>query len=168
MPSFIEIGEPLTLTMIDASPWRLNLLAERSNRMGAANELIWCISKKGRRFFSYGIDKNASRLFPFTQNEKVSRFKLAQNGRLWFLDGYTDKLIYTHYNGEWRDFTNGGTMRRLVQSLRDFIMTGKLLYGDLGPWPEMRGMPLSHSNDRWAYGSDMELVRQKALELKII
>lgn len=155
MPGFIEIGEPMTLIWINATTWRLNLLAERHNRMGVANELIWYISKKGRRFFSYG-----------TNNEKVSRFRLAQNGRLWFLDGYTDKLIYTHYNGEWRGFTNGGTMRRLVQSLRDFIMTGKLLYGDLGPWPS--DFRLGVSGDRWAYGSDMELVRQKACELKII
>lgn len=151
MPSFIELGAPMTMKLINAAPWRRQDLAERHDRMSDANDLIYCISERGRRLFSYGPN-----------NENVSQFKLAQNGRLWFLDGYANRLIYTHYNGPWRHFTNGGTLRRLIQGLRDFIMTGKCLCGDLGPWPER------HGNDRWAYGSDMELVRQKAAELRII
>jgi hypothetical protein len=132
----------------------LHMLAERYNRMGKANELISFISKNGRNFFRS----------PSKDGADVAHFLLSDNGRVWFLDAYTRKKIYTHYNGRWRGFSEGGTMRRLVEYMRDFIRTGQPIHqSQLGPWPEW-----TCGGDLWGYGDDMELVREKAAALGML
>lgn len=85
-------------------------------------------------------------------------------GRVWFVDAYSGKRIYTHYNGEWRGFTNGGTMRSLVNLLRDFIMDGEPRNTSLlGPWPDWYC-----DGDLWGYGDAMTEVREAATRLGVI
>lgn len=107
----------------------------REARCKTANELLLIISAHGRRFFY--------------DSGSVCRMHVDLRGRVWFRDAYSGRSIYTHYRGRWRGFTHGGTLKALVESLRDFI-TGRrktLPLGHLGPWPETvcRG-------DLWGYG----------------
>jgi hypothetical protein len=115
----------------------------KHERVEAVNRLIWVIAQYGRKFFRHG--------------ERVACFELDHRGRVWFVDAYSQKRIYTHYRYEWRGFTNGGTLRTLVEQMRDFIRTGEPQRLNLGPWPtELCG------GDLWAYGADMERVRLAA------
>jgi len=76
-------------------------------RLEHANELIRLISSYGRQFFNH--------------EGQIASFHLDRRGRVWFLDEYTKALIYTHYSGRWRKFNHGGTMRDIVERLRDYI-----------------------------------------------
>lgn len=83
---------------------------------------------------------------------------------MWFLDDYTRKRIYTHYKGRWRGFTHGGTIKQLIESLRDYITRGELLpAGIFGPWPDWYC-----GGDLWGYDSAMETVRTKAMLLEML
>lgn len=121
---------------------------EKQERAKRANALLQTISEHGRRFFHH--------------DGRVARFEVDERGRVWFIDAYSQKRIYTHYTGRWRGFTLGGTMRWLIESLRDYIRTGKVIVGHFGPWPDeiCRG-------DLWGYGDDMRAIRKKAVELAI-
>jgi hypothetical protein len=58
----------------------------------------------------------------FFYNETHARyacFELDWMGKVWFRDGCTDRLIYTHCEGHWVGFSNGGTLRGLVEMMRD-------------------------------------------------
>ncbi|WP_198387826.1 hypothetical protein [Burkholderia ubonensis] len=87
-------------------------------------------------------------------------------GRVWFVDDYTQKRIYTHdTRGRWRGFTHGGTLRALVEDMRDYIMNGtpvprwKIAIRQLGN-PE---------RDVWGYGFEAaEAVRKAAFALPIM
>jgi hypothetical protein len=85
----------------------------KEERLSRANEMLEAIASCGRRFFHY--------------EERVSRFSVDARGRIWLTDKYTQKVIYTHYSGSWRGFSDGGTLRALIERLRDFIATGKQL-----------------------------------------
>ena len=113
-------------------------------RAEQAGLFIVAIAGCGRRFFAH--------------NGRVSRFEVDARGRVWFIDAYRERPIYTHYEGRWRDFSDGGTLRSLVISLRDFIRTGEQKNIQLGPWPEWicRGDP-------WGYGEAMAQVRAAAV-----
>jgi len=92
----------------------------------------------------------------------VSHFEIIR-GHVYLRDEYRGKLIYTHYAGDWRGFTNGGTMRNLIIHLRDYIRTGAPQKMNLGPWPEW-----ICDGDLWGYGDDMQTVRQAAARLGIL
>jgi len=119
----------------------------RQDRVKTANAMLRIISKHGRRFF-------------LCEGE-VSRFALAKNERVWFIDNYPQQAIYTHYNGRWRGFSHGGTLKTLCVELREYIMGRRDLPLDhLGPWPaDYCG------GDLWGYGDDMKLVRRECAEL---
>lgn len=124
----------------------------KQKRLDAANHIIVTIASCGRRFFWNRY------------NERFARFEVDHRGRVWFIDAYSGKRIYTHYSGRWRGFTNGGTLQTLVCHLRDYIVHGKRLRsGIFGPWPE-------HfcNGDLWGYGDDMRQVRGIAKELGIV
>lgn len=125
-----------------------NWLAARQARVFVANQLIQVIASHGRRFFHH---KNL-----------VSRLELDRRGRVWLIDKYTSAHIYTHYRGNWRGFTEGGTLRNLIEQLRDYIMGRRpdLPLELLGPWPKWYC-----DGDLWGYGDDMAKVRAKAAEL---
>ena len=125
-------------------------MSDKQSRAESANELLMTIADSGRQFFHHGGN--------------VSRFELDNRGRVWFIDGYNGARIYTHYTkGSWRGFSEGGTLRGLVVALRDYITQSKQIGQALGPFPGWYC-----EGDPWGYGSDMELVRNRALSLGIV
>ena len=113
-------------------------LKTKSSRIKDANYLILQVSMFGRRFF-YNAEHN-----------RVARFELSIDGKLWFRDEYTDKRIYIAYRGRWKNFTNGGTLRWLVEDLAKYIRTGeRISHRHFGPWPEWKC-----EGDLWGYGKD--------------
>lgn len=126
--------------------------SRKEARLRIANAFIQAISVYGRHFFRY-IDQASN-------SSRVSRFELDTHGRIWFVDGYRGARIYTHHPGRWRGFTNGGTLRTVVEKLCDYIRTGEQPHLALGPWPEWYG-----DGDPWGYGQDMIQVRAAARDL---
>jgi hypothetical protein len=110
-------------------------------RLEKANEFINTIGSCGRRFFNH--------------NGEVSRLEVDARGRVWFIDSYSKKRVYTHYRFEWRGFTNGGTLRCLIAYLRDYIKRGERFY-----------IPSFHY---WGYDENaMAIVKHKAVELGLL
>lgn len=81
---------------------------EKNKRLNSANQLLDVISRCGRNFFRY--------------KDHTAYFELSQSGKVFFIDSYTKKRIYTHSKFRWNGFTNGGTLRRFIESLRDYIV----------------------------------------------
>ena len=122
---------------------------EKQARLENANALIRYIADHGRRFFRMGI--------------RVSQLERDSRGRVWFVDKYTGKRIYTHYRGRWRGFSEGGTLQCLVLKLVRYIVHGDLVPANvLGPWPDWYC-----GGDLWEYGDSMQAVRDEAARLGI-
>lgn len=85
----------------------------QNERVEHANELIRLIASCGREFFRKG--------------ETVAHLEIDKHGKVWFVDDYSRCRIYTHYRYDWRGFSHGGTMRRLIERLRDYITKGEKL-----------------------------------------
>lgn len=120
-----------------------------------ANELIKIIAKHGRRFF---YDK---------EHDRVAHFEVDDRGRVWFVDDYTNERIYTHGTGfmnRWAGFTHGGTLRDLVEKIRDYITDEKTVDRHwLGPSYAFS------DGDVWGYGAEaVAAVRAEAIVLPII
>lgn len=130
--------------------YRLRGTMSKKERLEIANKLIDVIAACGRKFFA--------------KEERVSKFEIDARGKIWFIDAYSQKRIYTHHKGRWRGFTNGGTLRALVENLRDFINNGTQISNPytFGPWPDHIAQ-----GDLWGYGDDMQAVRDAALSLGI-
>jgi hypothetical protein len=133
-----------------------NNIEAKLQRLGHANELIKIIAAHGRRFFFSQTTGRTAELF------------IGPRGRIWLADEYTGKLIYTHkttWTNKWRGFSHGGTLRGLVEMMRDYIVTGRpILAFYLGP---ERGQ-LTDGNI-WGYeASAMQAVREAAVKLPII
>lgn len=125
-------------------------MTTRGERLSAANELLSVIAGTGRRFFN--------------GRNRIAYFDVDARGRVWFVDEYNGARVYTHYAGPWRRFTSGGTLRRLVVSLRDYIAKGHLVNSyHFGPWPDW-----ICAGDLWGYGDDMERVREAAARLGVV
>lgn len=114
-------------------------------RLIEANRVIEAISRRGRRFFySESFDR-------------ISAFEIDSGGRLRLRDRYTNKLVYIAYRGRWRHFTEGGTLRSLVEALAGYIRTGvPIKAGWFGPWPQY-----VCDGDLWGYGAE-EMVALRA------
>lgn len=125
------------------------MAATKKERAEQANRFIAVIAGCGRKFFAH--------------NGRVSRFDVDARGRVWFIDAYREARIYTHYEGRWRGFSEGGTLRDLVIRLRDFIRDGTMAAIHLGPWPEWLC-----NGDPWGYGHDMLKVRQAAQAVGVV
>jgi hypothetical protein len=119
------------------------------DRLNAANEFIKVIAGCGRRFFHYkGV---------------VSYLELSKQKRVFFTDYYTRKRIYTHRSYcRWDGFTSGGTMKSLIESLRDFIKKGKTL--NLSYFKEDMGNGFKNP---WGYDEDLAIVHDAAKRLGI-
>ena len=119
----------------------------KMQRLEAANELITEMACCGRRFFY--SDKL----------DRIGQFEISPRGRIRFHDEYTDALIdtYSHHLGAWRKFSHGGSLRSLVEYLRDYIRIGQKL-------------PLQIiAPEYWGYDhASSKRVQQKAIELGII
>jgi len=120
----------------------------KAQRAALMNAIIYEVATTGRRFFSHASN--------------ISYLELDARGRVWFVDSYTERRIYTHYSQRWRGFTNGGTMRALVQTMRDFITgaregaTADAVMGHFGPWPDWY-----NGGDPWGYGEAMPSLRER-------
>ena len=89
-------------------------MAETNKQLRAvtANQMLEAIAGCGRRFFS--------------DSGNTSRFEVDERGRIWFIDCYKGRRIYTHYAGRWRGFSQGGTLRALVLKLVELYASGKI------------------------------------------
>ena len=117
----------------------------RFERLKQANEFIKIISDHGRRFFRF--------------NSNIAKLKLINN-RVWFVDDFTEKMIYTHYNGRWKKFSHGGTLKQFIINLKNYIMFNKqfkMLYKYPSWYP-----------DPWAYGKDKKIIVDAGKQLGII
>ncbi|MBY6032150.1 hypothetical protein KUV59_03145 [Marinobacter daepoensis] len=94
-------------------------------RLENVNRFIREIGSRGRRFF---YNK---------EHDRYAHMEMDARGRVWFVDDYTGKRIYTHLrNRHWRGFSHGGTLRALVELLCDHIKKGRQMhprYFDLKP-----------------------------------
>lgn len=118
-------------------------------RLDKANEFIKVIASCGRRFFHH--------------QGFVSSFELSDTKRVFFIDYYTKKRIYTHRSYcSWRGFTSGGTLKGLVESLRDYIKKGQALR--LSYFTPDCGNGLRNP---WGYGDDLKIVHDAAERLGI-
>lgn len=128
----------------------------KQQRLEHANQLINIIAAHGRRFF---FDQHSGR---------TAELFIGKRGRIWLADEYTGKLIYTHkttWTNKWRGFSHGGTLRGLVEMMRDYIITGS----PIPAWyigPERRQLT---DGNIWGYAPDaMQAVRDAAVKLPII
>ena len=127
---------------------------EKQQRLDHANELIQIIASHGRKFF-------------FNEKKNQTASMIIVNGRVFFIDDFTGKAIYTHKTGfchYWRGFSHGGTLKNLVEMMRDYVTKGVQI-------PEYYlGCERSFTNGNiWGYSPDeMQAVREKALMLPII
>lgn len=121
---------------------------DKAERIKDANYLILQISMFGRRFF-YNAKHN-----------RVARFEVTLDGKLWLRDDYTDRRVYVAYKGRWRYFSHGGTMRRLVEDLAHWIRTGEPICYEahFGPWPHYLC-----EGDLWGYGHEVMVTFRKSI-----
>lgn len=98
-------------------------------RLEHANQLIRIIASHGRRFFYYGgsnVWNPETKTSTFVPADRYASLEL-RNGRVYFIDSYSEKAVYTHptpFGNDWRGFTNGGTLRSLVEDMRDYVLKG--------------------------------------------
>lgn len=92
-----------------------SLVETKEGRLQLVNDLIKIIGSHGRRFFYYA------------EADRYSRMEL-RKGRIWWIDAYREDEVYlmrTGLGSRWRGFTNGGTLRSLVEDMRDYIRSGR-------------------------------------------
>lgn len=125
-------------------------LAAKKVRAAEVNQAICIIANHGRRFFFS------------TSSQRYASMEVDARGRVWFIDDYSGKRIYTHptkWGNKWRGFTHGGTLRALVEAFRDYICTGQ----PLNPFylgPERNNLSLGNI---WGYEPEAMLaVREQA------
>lgn len=122
---------------------------EKRDRVNHCNELIKEISVCGRKLFCA---------------KTLAYLKVNQQGQVFFVDDWTGYPVFTHYEGKWRHFSHGGTLRRLIIAMREYVCGDREhLGGHLGPWPRELC-----NGDLWGYGGDMQKVRDKAFELGLL
>lgn len=135
---------------IRGQPMKVKTTEKRQKRIDAVNQLVKVIGSHGRKFFNY--------------QGRFALIEIDARGRVWWSDQYSGKRIYTHYNGRWKGFTNGGTLKDLVIAFRDFVSNGKPVAAwHFGPWPQHLC-----DGDLWGYGEDMSAVRDAASRLGMI
>lgn len=128
----------------------------KQQRLDHANELIRIIGSHGRRFFY-----NA-------KHDRFARLEL-RNGRVWWIDDYTETPVYTHQSvsSRWRGFSHGGTLRSLAESMRDYVAKGTFI-----PRWKIVIQQLGHNDLKgniWGYPVEAALaVRAAAYALPII
>lgn len=125
-------------------------MSEKEKRAEEVNEVIRSIADCGRRFFYC------------KQHDRYAEMQIDERGKIWFVDDYTGKRVYTHFTQwSWSGFSHGGTLRDLIISFRNYISKGipVPLY-QFGPWPDHYC-----NGDLWGYGDDMEKVRETVKKL---
>lgn len=127
-------------------------LETKQQRASQANLLIAQIASCGRRFFYNQRDN------------RTAHMEVDQRGHIWFVDDYREARIYTHYTGRWRGFTHGGTLRQLVELMRDYISTGAKI-----PLGYIAMKNIGGGENVWGYeNSEAQLLRRLCAKLPII
>lgn len=127
------------MTLLSGSPTPTQRRRQqREERLAHANAVIQAVSDHGRRFF-YGED-----------SQRRSMFRLDDRGALWFDDHYRGTPVYVAYKGNWRGFSEGGTLRSMVEALALYIREGTPIRpGHFGPW----NPGIIPNGDLWGYGA---------------
>lgn len=124
-------------------------------RLAHANTLVKVISNSGRRFFWNEKD------------QRLAKLELDDRGRVWWIDDYRGARVFTHQtsiSSRWMGFSHGGTLRSLVEAMRDYIVHGKQIDGWRIATPQLYG-----NGNIWGYSdADAKAVRTQAFELPII
>ena len=121
----------------------------KEERLKSANEFILVIASCGRKFFEH--------------NGVVSTLELSKGGRVYFIDCYTKKRIYTHNRTmTWIGFSGNHTMKKLVDSLRDFIISGVVMKAE-----HFQLEIDSRFKKPWGYGEDILILHDIAIKLGI-
>jgi hypothetical protein len=120
--------------------------ADKRLRIAKANKFIRVIAENGRKFLSY--------------NGEAGYLFADVNGHIRYHDPYSKADIYTYSSRHWNGFSCGGTMRRLLICLRQYIQgihrTGDDLLLSL---PLYRNRPTNLLPEHpWAYGEAMDIV----------
>ena len=118
----------------------------QKKRLENVNQFIREIGSCGRRFFY-----NA-------KSDRYARMEMDDRGRVWFVDDFTQERIYTHFRYRpWPGFSNGGTLKRLVEVFRDHVKKGSQLnsrYFDINPSLYCSGHPWGYPHEICAELSD--------------
>lgn len=109
----------------------------KQERVNHVNDLIIAIGSVGRQFFYHA------------PKDRFAKFELNQCGQVFFRDDYTDKLVYVCYRHRWRSFSHGGTLRDLVEKMRDYIRFEQTI-----PMGYFGLKPSFCDQDVWGYGED--------------
>ncbi len=118
-------------------------------RLEKANVIIRVIGSHGRHFLSENSDRRA-----LVENPFFAHFTVDNRNELWFVDRYTRKPSLVRLR-EWPHFSDGGTLRSLVDHLANYIAHNSQINQRIfGPWPQW-----SCGGDLWGYGEDMQKVR---------
>ena len=124
----------------------------KQERVDHANQFIRIIGSHGRRFFYHAPENRFARLE-------------LRAGRVYFIDDYSDRAIYTHRSGftsRWRGFSHGGTLRSLIELMRDYIVHGT----QIAPWYIA---PHYSRGNIWGYDEQAaKAVRDAAYQLPIV
>jgi len=107
----------------------------KQERLDIANQILVHISQYGRQFFLH--------------EGRVTHFDLDHRGRLWLVDGYTQKRIYLAYKYWKHGFSEGGTLRSLIVNLSEFIRWAEPIRNHFGPFPKYLC-----DGDLWGYGHE--------------
>lgn len=92
----------------------------QQHRLAVANRILRTIGNHGRLFFSNYSDGACA-----GQRKRYAEFFFAPSGRLKYRDrGRSAAVVDVCASGSWGKFTDGGTLRRVVEHLRDYIMHG--------------------------------------------
>jgi len=130
----------------------------KQERLLVANEFIKVIASCGRNFLSSNSDMQNKEPKPF-----VSYLELSESGRVFFIDYYTKKRIYTHtYYRRWNGFTGGGTLKMIIECLRDFVTKGKTMRKEYFQTDMDNGF-----KNPWGYGEDILIVKEAAIRLGV-
>lgn len=104
-------------------------------RIEDVNKAVVEIASYGRKFF-YTPKTN-----------KIACMRAGSRGHLEWVDNYTQKAVKIIVNSRWDGFSNGGTLRYLVEAFAHYVRTGEPI-------------GINYLSDMWAYPADeMEKLR---------
>lgn len=83
-------------------------MTTRAERLVIANSIIYTIATTGHKHLSY--------------KDAIGYLEEDSRKRIWYVDPYTKKRVYTHYKGEWRGFNGGGTLHSLIEYLKNYVV----------------------------------------------
>jgi len=98
----------------------------KAQRIEDVNKAVVQIASYGRRFF-YTPKTN-----------KVACMKADGAGHLKWVDNYTEKTMPIIVGGRWDGFSNGGTLKSLVEAFAHYVRTGEAI-------------GIGYLSDMWAY-----------------